>query len=49
MMILNTDNYNFHFEDYIKEKHIHFSTQEEADEYYKIWIEGFTYAAQVYY
>lgn len=49
MFILDYSNYNLYFEDYIKEKHLNFKSQKEADAYYTIWIEGFTYAAQVYY
>lgn len=26
-----------------------FNSQEEADEYYKIWIEGFNYAREEFY
>ena len=49
MLILDCSNYNLYFEDYLKEKHINFESQKEADAYYAIWIEGFTYATQVYY
>ena len=47
--MIDFSKYNLWFEDYILEKGIIFKTQKEADAYYKIWVEGFNYAAYVYY
>lgn len=47
--MIDFSKYNLWFEDYCKEYNKVFSTQEEADEFYTIWIEGFNWASYVYY
>ena len=47
--MIDFSNYIFHFEEYCKEFDITFKSQKEADDFYAIWIEGFSWAAYVYY
>lgn len=47
--MIDFSNYNLWFKDYCQEFNITFTSQKEADEFYKIWVEGFSWAAYVYY
>lgn len=42
-------NYNDYFRDFLVMEGIVFENQQEADEYYSIWIKGFIYSSDIYY
>lgn len=48
-MNIDFSNYVSWFEDYCKEYHVTFKNQRDADYFYSIWVEGFNWAASVYY
>lgn len=47
-LMINWDKYCIYFQEWCAGNKT-FNTQEEADEYYKIWIEGFNYAREEFY
>lgn len=47
--MIDFSEYNIEFENYCKVFKKIFNTQKEADEFYAIWIEGFKWAAEIYY
>ena len=47
-MMINWDNYCIYFVEWCNGTKT-FNSQEEADAYYAIWIEGFNYAREEFY
>ena len=47
--MIDFSNYNDWFQDYCNEFNKTFNTQKEADDFYAIWVEGFSWASYVYY
>ena len=42
-------NYNPYFEDFLKEKNITFSSEENKYAFYIVWTQGFNYAREIFY